>query len=81
MAHPELKQAYRGKAGVVHEGRLAMPCESGHLAIFDLSDGSLLFLHQGRTALLRTAVADGRLLVATGDGTLLICDPSGWKLT
>ena len=67
-----LRGAYSAKAGTICEGKLAIPNESGHLVVFDVKDGSLVWLYRYKGQLWRTAEADGRLLVATGDGKLLV---------
>ena len=79
IAHPELDRiAYREKMGTVFRDRIAVAYESGVLAVFNVADGALVQFYQGRSPLWRTAEADGRLLVATGDGALLVFDESIW---
>ncbi len=70
--HPELKEVLYMKAGTVYGGKLAIPTESGHLPVFDLSNGRLASLDKYDATLWRTAEADGRLLVTTGEGKLLV---------
>jgi hypothetical protein len=81
VRHPELWDSYREKAGTVYKDRLAIATESGHLAVFNTGDGSLVTSYAGKVPLWRTAEADGRLLVATGDGALLVFDESIWGST
>ncbi len=78
VTHSELDSAYRAKAGTIYRDRLAIPNESGHLAVFNLADGALVSLHEDKLPLWRTAEADGRLFVTTGDGKLLVFDESIW---
>jgi outer membrane protein assembly factor BamB len=80
VEHPELKGAYRDKTGTFYKDRIAIANESGHLAVFRLSDGALISLYTAKVPLWRTAEADGRLLVGTGVGTLLVFDESIWGL-
>jgi hypothetical protein len=80
VTHPELRNSYREKRGTVYSDRLAIATESGHLAVFNTGDGSLLSLYESKVPLWSTAEADGRLLVATGDGTLLVFDESIWAI-
>jgi outer membrane protein assembly factor BamB len=78
--HPTLKNAFRQKTGTVFRDRIAVALEIGWLAIFNLTNGSLVTLFDAKAPLWRTAEADGRLLVATGDGALLVFDESIWGL-
>jgi hypothetical protein len=80
VAHSELDRiAYLEKMGTVFRDRIAVAYESGVLAVFNLADGALVRLYQGRDALWRTSEVDGRLLVATGGGVLLVFDESIWS--
>jgi outer membrane protein assembly factor BamB len=78
VKHPELGGAYRAKAGTLYKGRIAIPNESGHVAVFNVADGALVSLREDTLPLWRTAEADGRLFVTTGDGKLLVFDESIW---
>jgi len=80
VTHSELRRAGREKTGTVYKGRMAVSSELGCLAIFNLSDGSLASVYESKVPLWRTAEADGRLFVATGDGGLLVFDESIWGL-
>lgn len=78
--HSALERSYHEKAGTVYRNRLAISTETGQLGIFDLADGSLVNLYSDKLPLWQTAEADGRLLVGTGDGKLLVFDESIWGL-
>ena len=79
VAHRELERiAYREKMGTVFRDRLAVAYESGVLAVFNVADGTLVRFYQDRAALWQTAEVDGRLLVATDEGVLLLFDESIW---
>lgn len=80
VTHEQLRQAYREKNGTIYKGRMAVASEMGYLAVFGLADGALVSLYETKLPLWRTAEADGRLLVATGDGALLVFDESIWGL-
>jgi outer membrane protein assembly factor BamB len=73
--------AGREKTGTLYRGRLAIGCELGYLAIFNLADGALVTVYQAKAPLWRTEEADGRLLVGTGDGDLLVFDESIWGVS
>jgi outer membrane protein assembly factor BamB len=77
---PQGLKTYRERPGTVYGGRLAVAHESGLLAIFDTETGALVSQYQAKVPLWRTEEVDGRLLVATGDGTLLVFDESIWRL-
>ena len=79
VLHPELRGAYRARPGTVYGETIAFANESGHLAVFDLRDGSLVWLHKYKAPLWGTAEADGRLLVSTGDGKLLVFEEKPGK--
>jgi outer membrane protein assembly factor BamB len=70
--NPKRSFAYHAKTGTVYGHTLAVPHESGHLAVFNLKDGSLPWLHIAKVPLWSSAEVDGRLLVGTGDGKLLV---------
>jgi outer membrane protein assembly factor BamB len=72
VKHPELAGAFYPKAGTIHAGKMAVAHESGHLGVFDLADGRLVWHYKSRWPLWGTAEADGRLLVTCGDGNLLV---------
>lgn len=77
---PEELKAYRERPGTIYSGRLAIAHESGLLAILNTADGALVSHYQAKVPLWQTEEVDGRLLVATGDGTLLVFDESIWGL-
>jgi hypothetical protein len=58
---------------------MAMPFESGHLAVFDIESGELVQYYKGRAPLWQAAEVDGRLLITTGDGSILVFDESVWR--
>lgn len=70
------ENSYLSTPGVVWQSSIAFPHESGHLPIFSLADGSLEALYRAQVPLWQAADADGRLLVGTGDGSLLVFDES-----
>jgi hypothetical protein len=71
--HPQLAGSFCPYPGTLHEGMLAVAWESHLVGVFDLSDGSLAWhtRPKGRGPS-GTAQAEGRLLVATYDGNLLV---------
>jgi outer membrane protein assembly factor BamB len=72
VTHPELERALFPKTGTVYEDKITFATESGHLPVFDLRDGRLVWSHVRKASLGRTAEADGRLLVTTDRGELLV---------
>jgi outer membrane protein assembly factor BamB len=82
VVHPELERdwAFFQKEGTIYRDRLAVAHQYGRLSIFNLTDGSLIGIHKEKVSLWRTAEVDGRLLVGTDDGTLLVFDESVWGL-
>lgn len=73
VTHPELREhAYRARPGTIFGETIAFANESGLLAVFNLWNGSLVWSYKHRAPLWGTAEADGRLLVSTGDGNLLV---------
>jgi outer membrane protein assembly factor BamB len=76
----ELRDAFREKVGTVYRDRIAFAYESGHLAVFNLEDGSLVSFYMAKSPLWCTGEADGRLLVTTDEADLLVFDESIWGL-
>ena len=74
VQHPQLAEAFLPKTGTIHAGKIAFAMESGHLAVFDLADGRLVWLYKHKVKLGRTGEADGRLLATSDDGHLLVFD-------
>ncbi len=72
VKHRELEEVLFAKTGTIHGGKVAFATESGHLPVFDLTNGRLVWLYKYKGSLGRTAEADGRLLVTTGRGELLV---------
>lgn len=72
--------AYREKNGTLYRDRIAFAYESGHLAVFNLEDGSLVSFYMAKSPLWCTGEADGRLLVTTDEAELLVFDESIWGL-
>lgn len=71
--YPELRPMYHVKRGSILGDLVVFVSESGHVAVFDLKDGSLISLeHHKRLVFWGTAVADGRLLVSGADGKLWV---------
>jgi outer membrane protein assembly factor BamB len=81
VLHPELRGAALWRPGTVYGETIAFANESGLVAIFDRRDGNLVETHEYKAPLWGTAEADGRLLVSTGDGKLLVFEekPPGSK--
>jgi outer membrane protein assembly factor BamB len=73
---PELKGASHPRPGVVHRDRIAFPCESGHIVVYDV-DGKLINVRKGNARFWAGVEADGRLILA-GSGALVVCDESIW---
>ena len=74
---PELYGAIRGRPGTIYGDQIAFANESGHLFVFNLRNGKLVWWYKHGAPLWATAEADGRLLVSTGDGRLLVFTESG----
>jgi outer membrane protein assembly factor BamB len=74
VRHPQLGEAFLPKTGTIYAGKIAFAMETGHLAVFDLADGRLVWLYKHKVKLGRTAAADGRLLATSDDGHLLVFD-------
>ena len=71
---------YHEKQAKAFQRRLALPFETGGLAIFNMENGDLVDLYKSKYPLWQCEEADGRLLVATGNGRLLAFDQSIWGL-
>ena len=71
---------FRDTFGVWYQNRLAVPFESGTLAIFDTNDGRIVSLHRERHSLWRALEVDGDLVLCTGAGKALIYGPEIWQL-
>jgi outer membrane protein assembly factor BamB len=78
--YPDLRDAASPRCGSVYKNRVAFPCATGHLAIFDADDGSLIDVREERAKLWASTVVDGKLAVGTGNGALLVYDESIWQL-
>jgi outer membrane protein assembly factor BamB len=72
VVHRELEPVRLARMGTIYGDRIAFPAETGHVTVFDLRDGSLLWLHQYRASVEGIAEADGRLLASMGDGRLVV---------
>jgi outer membrane protein assembly factor BamB len=75
--HPELKSAIWPAPGAFHQNRLAIGMESGYLAVFDILDGSLVWLYTQSYGMGETVELDGRLGVSSDDGCLLVFEDEG----
>lgn len=76
----EFNACFRPKSGVAYRNRLAMPFETGQVAVLDVESGEVVCYYKGGVPLWKALEVDGHLLVATGDGTLLVFDESIWGL-
>lgn len=72
-----LREIYHIGPGVVFQNRVAFPTESGHIVVYD-TDGELIHIVKAGLQLWRAIEADGRLIVATGQGFVLVYDESIW---
>lgn len=70
--YPELEDCRYPQFGAIAGDLIAFSAQSGHLAVFDRHSGRLLASYRHRTALCGATAVDGRLLVTTGDGYLLV---------
>jgi outer membrane protein assembly factor BamB len=73
---PELQGASHPRPGVVRGNRIAFPCESGHIVVYDI-DGKLIHVRKANARFWAGVEADGRLVLA-GSGALVVCDESIW---
>ena len=62
---------FRGK-GACYGNRVAFVSESGHIALLDVKDGTLLWSEQYAVKFYDSAVADDELLVTASDGRLWV---------
>ncbi len=76
----EFKLAMRPRPCVVYRNRLGIAFESGQLAVLDTESGEIVQYYKDRVPLWWPVEVDGRLLVGTGDGTILVFDESIWGL-
>jgi outer membrane protein assembly factor BamB len=72
VTNAQLRGVGRPRRGCVFGKRVAYPCESGHLAIFDHAVGVLEWIYSGSAALWSCAHVDDRLLVGDEDGQILV---------
>ena len=63
-----------------YQNRIAIPHETGFLAIFDMNDGVLVNSYRAKHALWTAVEAGGRLFVGTGSGKILVFEESIWAL-
>jgi outer membrane protein assembly factor BamB len=75
---PELQGASHPRPAVVRGNRIAFPCESGHIVVYDI-DGKLINVRKANARFWAGVEADGRLILA-GSGALVVCDESIWGL-
>ena len=77
VEHPELEdKVFREKTGTVARNRIAIAHESGVVATFDLMSGALMWRHEARIPLWRTAEADGRLDTSRPGTARCLCSTS-----
>lgn len=72
VTYPELEGCRYPQFGAIDGALIAFSTQSGHLAVFGRHDGRLLASYRHRTSLCGATAVDGRLLVTTGDGYLLV---------
>jgi outer membrane protein assembly factor BamB len=72
VIHPKLEPATYPKIGTVFGNGIVFGTETGHIAMFDLNDGGLVWLHKHPASVFHTAEIDGRLYASTGNGILLV---------
>lgn len=70
----------RATPAVRYRNRIAIPHETGLLAIFDADDGALVGHYRAKHALWNAVEAGGRLFVGTGSGRILVFEESIWAL-
>jgi len=68
----QLRPCYYAKNTTIEQGKLALGFESGHLVVFDLATGLLVWSQDLKKSIWGTAEADGRLLATAADGNLLV---------
>lgn len=78
--HEALTDAYREERPTIYKGRIAISYESGHVAVIDGITGDLVNSVRLPKPLLASAEHEGRLVVSTADGTLMISDEALWGL-
>jgi hypothetical protein len=74
---PELRGVSHPRPGIVRGDRVAFPCESGHIVVYDL-DGNLINVRKANARFWAGVEADGRLILASS-GALVVCDESIWE--
>jgi PQQ-like domain len=74
------KLLIRERPALHYRNRVAVPFETGLLAIFSADDGKLVNEHRSKHALWRAAEAGGRLFIGTGSGKVLVFDEKIWAL-
>ncbi len=72
VTHPELEGCLYPQLGAISGDLVTFSTQSGHLAVLDRRDGRLRGVYRHKTSLCGVSVVDGRLLVTTGDGQLLV---------
>lgn len=77
---PELHNALLEKQGTIYRNRIAFVYESGHVAVFSRTDGTLVSFCMAKPLPCSSGEADGRLLVTTDEAELLVFDESIWGL-
>lgn len=76
----ELKVCVRPRPGLVYRDRIVFAFESGRLAVLDVTTGEIVRYFKSAVPLWWPVEVDGRLLVGTGDGTILVFDESIWGI-
>lgn len=72
-----LRDVWKVRPAVVFKNRVAVPSSSGHIVVYD-TDGEFSHVVKTQYSLWKGIEADGRLIVATGQGSLLVFDESVW---
>lgn len=76
----ELMPSVLPRPGLVYRNRLVIAFETGRLAVLDVESGEIVRYFRSQVPLWWPAEVDGRLLVGTGDGTILVFDESIWGI-
>lgn len=78
LTPPEMVKGTHPRPAVAYRGRVAIPYETGHIAVYDVAAAALVHVVQTKHRFNRAIEADGRLILGTFNGSLVVYDDSIW---
>lgn len=78
LAPPEMAAGTHPRPAVAFRGRVAVPYQTGHIAVYDVASAARVQVLQTKHPFNRAIEADGRLAIGTSDGSLVVYDDTIW---